>query len=141
MNIRMGGQTFTDVKIPILWGTRAMLEDTKGRISVIDLAGSEAVLEILGSQPAPDISYEVIDDGFKIYRNDVELYSFDPNTGTFTGYDLELPECKIMDSKVQVGGSVFSGNMIMGFGVGIVVTESSIGMGAPLPPGLAKLVI
>ena len=139
MNFRMGGHTFANVEIPLLWGTRAIVEDKEGRISVISLEGTEAKLEILGNKPAPEIPYEIIEDGFKILENDTEMYSFSPKTGTFTGHALRLPECQIERTKIRVGSNTFSGNVVSDSGVGIVVTETSIGMGAPLPEGLAKL--
>lgn len=58
-----------------------------------------------------------------------------------TGLSLKLPECEIQRTGIRVGCNMFSGNMVMGFGVGIVVDERGIGMGAPLPEGLAKLVV
>ena len=79
MNLYMGGQKFDNVEIPLLWGKRAVLEDKKGRISIISLEGEEAVIEVLGDKPAPNIQYELIDDGFKIIVDGQELYSFDPN--------------------------------------------------------------
>lgn len=141
MNLNMGSQVFENVEIPLLWGKRAVLEDKKGMISIISLEGEKAVIEVLGDKPAPNIQYELIEDGFKIVIDGQELYSFDPVKRTITGLSLNLPECEIQSSGIRVGGSTFSGNVIVGFGVGIVVDERGIGMGAPLPEGLAKLVV
>ena len=141
MNLNMGGQVFDNVEIPLLWGKRAVLEDKKGRISIISLEGKDAVIEVLGDKPAPNIQYELIEDGFKIIVDGKELYNFDPERGIITGLLLNLPECEIQKSGIRVGTNMFSGNMVAGFGVGIVVDERGIGMGAPLPEGLAKLVV
>ncbi len=141
MKLNMGGQLFDNVEIPLLWGKRAVLEDKKGRISIISLEGKEAEIEVLGGKPAPNIQYELIEDGFKIIVDGQDLYSFDPNRRIITGLSLNLPECEIQKSGIRVGGSMFSGNIVVGFGVGIVVDERGIGMGAPLPEGLAKLVV
>jgi len=141
MNLNMGGQVFDNVEIPLLWGKRAVLEDKDGTISIISLEGKEAVIEVLGNKPAPNIQYELIDDGFKIIVDEQELYSFDPGRRIITGLSLNLPECEIQKSGIRVGSNMFSGNMVAGFGVGIVVDERGIGMGAPLPEGLAKLVV
>jgi hypothetical protein len=46
MNLNMGNQIFEDVRIPLLWGKRAILEDKTGRISIILLDGNKAVLEV-----------------------------------------------------------------------------------------------
>jgi hypothetical protein len=139
--LEMGNQRFENVEIPLLWGKRAILEDKKGRISIISLEGAEAVIEILGNKPAPNIQYEPIEDGFKIIVDGQELYSFDPKRRTITGLSLKLPECEIQSTGIRVGSNMFSGNTVIGFGVGIVVDERGIGMGAPLPEGLAKLVV
>ena len=141
MNLNMGGQKFENVEIPLLWGKRAVLEDKKGRISIISLEGTEAVTEVLGNKPAPNIQYELIEDGFKIIIDGKELYSFDPEKRIITGLSLKLPECEIQSTGIRVGDSFFAGNVIMGFGVGIVIDERGIAMGAPLPEGLAKLLV
>jgi len=38
-----------------------------------------------------------------------------------------------------VGTNTFQNNVVSGFGVGISVTENAIGLGGPIPPGLAAL--
>ena len=141
MNLQMGNQSFMNVEIPILWGKRAILEDKKGRVSIISLEGDEAVLEILGNKPAPNIQYEIIKDGFKIIINDEEVYCFYPESLIVTGLKLKLPECEINKSGIRIGSNWFSGNVIMGFGVGIAVDEQGISIGGPIPEGLAILVI
>lgn len=141
MNLRMGSQNFNNVEIPLLWGKRAILEDKKGKISIISLEGNEAVLEVLGNEPAPNMQYELIKDGFKIIIDGQELYGFDPDRRLITGLSLKLPECEIKSTGIRVGNNMFSGNTFIGFGIGIVINEQGIGMGAPLPQGLAKLVV
>lgn len=42
-------------------------------------------------------------------------------------------------SEIRVATNIFGGNMASGFGVGISVTESGIGLGRQVPPGLAEL--
>ena len=141
MNIRMGSQIFSDVEIPLLWGVRAILQDKKGRVSVINLQGERAELEILGDKPAPNISYEPTLDGFKILKDGEALYNYNPSEKILRSISLGLPECEIREFEIRIGGGTFSGNIVSGYGVGIVVTKEGIGMGAPLPKGLAKLVI
>jgi len=135
MNLNMGSQVFEDVEIPLLWGKRAVLEDKKGRISIISLEGEEAVIEVLGDKPAPNIQYELIEDGFKIIIDGQELYTFNSDKRTIFGLSLNLPECEIKSSGIRVGGNIFSGNVIVGSGVGIVVDEHGTGMGAMDPKG------
>lgn len=141
MNLRIGSQTFVDVQIPLLWGSRAVLQDEQGRLSVIDLGSDIAKLEIVGDRPAPGIGFLPSIDGFKILSNGEPVYSYNPEEKTLTMIASELPECQISQSRIRVGSSKFSGNVIVGFGVGIAVTEDRIAIGAPLPTGLAKLVV
>lgn len=141
MRIRMGSQVFADVAIPILWGTRAVLQDKKGRLSIIDLSRTEAKLEVLGNKPATGIEFRPISGGgFEILEVGSPLYSFDPATKTITGITLPLPECQISDNETRIGTNRISNSTIIGFGVGIhVMPDGGMAIGAPLPPGLAKL--
>ncbi len=141
MNLKMGSQVFVDVQVPLLWGTRAVVQDKAGRLSVINLAGDAAKLEILGDKPAPGVAFLPTIDGYTILSNDKQLYTYNPKEKTLTSINLGLPECQIKPWEIRVGSSVFSGNTIMGFGVGIAVRESGIAIGSPLPPGLAKLIV
>ena len=137
----MGSQTFQNVQIPLLWGKRAIIEDEDGGISIISLEGEHALIEILGSKPAPDIEYEPIEDGYRIICDERALYSFLPSTGTISAIELNLPDCQIQSTGIRVGGNIFSGNVVIGAAVGIIVDEHGIGMGGRLPEGLAKLVV
>jgi len=141
VNLNMGSHSFRNVEIPILWGKRAILQDKKGRISIISLEGEKAELEILGNKPAPKIEYELVSNGFKIMRFGKDVYSFNPNSRTITGLSLMLPEIEIGRDGIRIGSNMLSGGMVSGFGVGIVVDEHGIAMGAPLPEGLARLVV
>jgi hypothetical protein len=141
MNIRMGSHTFEDVIIPLLWGTRAILQDQQERLSVIDLSGDEARPEIIGDAPAPDVEYVPERAGFSVERDGRALYSYTPEEKRFVPRELRLPECQITADSIRVGSNLFQSNVIVGAGIGIVVTEQGIGMGAPLPPELAALVV
>ncbi len=141
MNLNMGSQKFEDVKIPLLWGKRAILEDKSGRISIILLDGKKAVIEVLGNEPAPNIQYEPTEDGFKVILNGQELYSFNKERRVIKGLSQRLPECEIQGGGVRIGSNILSGNKEIGFGVGVVVYEQRIVMGADLPEGLARLVV
>lgn len=141
MNIKMGGQMFRDVQIPLLWGTRAILQDQQGRLSVVDLNGDSAKLEIVGDEPAPNIEFLPTGDGFKILSNRKELYTYNPRHKTLTSISLGLPECQIGKGETRVGTSILSGNFIAESGVGIAVTQNGMAIGAPLPTGLAELTI
>lgn len=140
MNLQLGSNIFREVSIPVLWGTRAIVQDRRGKVSVIDLSGKTPTLEVLGDRPAPGIDYTLrVDGGFTILSEASELYAFDPKERRFTAIGLRLPELEISDSFTRVGTNTFSRNVVVGFGVGIRVSEDSISMGAPLPEGLARL--
>ncbi len=141
MNLSMGSQSFIDVEIPLLWGTRAIVQDRKGRISIIDLAGDRAKIEVLGDKPAPGMEFVPTNDGFDILGDGELIYSYNPGTRTLSSSQLGLPDCEIGESQTRIGSSVFSGNIIRGAGVGIHVTRDSISMRAPLPRGLAEFIV
>lgn len=141
MNLNVGNQIFEDVRIPLLWGKRAILEDKTGRISIILLDGNKAVLEVSGNEPTSNIQYVTKEDGFKVIRNGQELYSFDKKRRVITGHSQKLPECEIRDGGIRIGSNVLSRSKAIGFGVGVEVYEQSIVMGNSLPKGLARLVM
>ncbi len=139
MNLRMGSQIFRDVQIPLLWGKRAVIQDKKNRLSVIDLSQDIAKLEIVGDEPAPGIAFEPSFSGFKILKEGSPLYLYDPTEKRLESISLNLPECQITPFEIRIGNSRFSGNSIVGFGVGLAVTPDNISLGAPVPHGLAEL--
>ncbi|SRR5258706_10108209 len=141
MNVRIGNQSFVNVQIPLLWGQRAILQDTKNRLSVIDLSEQTARLEILGDQPAPGVTFEPSFSGFKIFKNGLALYLYDSTEKRLESLSLGLPECQVTPSAIRIGTNQFAGNSIVGFGVGLAVTPEGISFGAPLPSGLARLAI
>jgi hypothetical protein len=141
LRIAMGSHLF-DVTIPILWGSRAVLEGADKRLWVIELAGKVAKLEIVGDAPAPGVRYAPQVDGFAVLGQDgIEIYAYSPKRRRLTSSHLGLPDCEVTAGAIKVGTNVFSGGSVTGYGVGIAVTEHSISMGAPLPEGLAALVV
>lgn len=141
MNLIMGSQSFIDVQIPLLWGTRAIVQDKKGRISIIDLAGDKANIEVLGDKPAPGTEFVPTNEGFDILDDGELIYCYNPEKRTLNSSQLGLPDCEIGESQTRIGSSFFSGNIIRGGGVGIRVTRDGISIGAPLPSGLAEFIV
>lgn len=142
MKLKLGGSTFENVKIPVLWGKRAVLQDSLGRLSVIDLSGAIARIEILGGRAARGVRFSPTVDGFKVLATSGEpLYTFSPKDKRLTSESLGLPELQIKASQIRIGTNSFQSNMVSGFPVGIVVDEAGIGIGAPMPDGLAALVV
>jgi hypothetical protein len=140
MDLEIGSQRFSDVQVPVLWGTRAILQDKKGKLSVVDLSGQVARLEIIGNKPAPGVPYELTSGGLKILDSETRqgVYVFDPDTSVFTSL-MDLPELQISSRSTRVGSNTFSGNTVMGYQVGLSVTPNGIALGTSLPPGLARL--
>src|SRR5712692_9899225 len=103
MNLRMGGQYFKDVQIPLLWGTRAVLQDKQGRLSVIDLSSDTASLEILADEPAAGVAFAPRVDGYVILADGRELYAYNPQERLLSSISLELPECQILPRGIRVG--------------------------------------
>ncbi|MDD1748640.1 MAG: hypothetical protein LUO89_02080 [Methanothrix sp.] len=141
MNIQMGGQVFTNVQIPLLWGSRAVVQDAQGRLSIIDLSGSRARLEIVGDKPAPGIEFRPQLEGYEILDHKNPLYNYNPSEKLLKSISLGLPDCQVGPNAIRVGTNMFSGNIVSGYGVGIVVTDKGIGMGAPIPKALAEFLV
>jgi hypothetical protein len=143
MILRMGGQTFWNVEIPLLWGNRAVLKDEKGRLSVIDLSGPVAKLEIVGDQPAEGVEFAPTVEGFKIFVSGIEQYRYNPADKTLVSASSKPPKCQILPDSVRIGESAPIGpNEVCGCQIGLVVTENGmVGLGAALPENLARLMI
>ncbi len=141
MHFRFGKQTFSDVKIPLLWGSRAVLSHSSGSLSVIDLSGETAFPEIVSDKPWSQVEYSEKEDGYVIYRNDVQSYFYSPVRKLFKDLSGSLPECEISKEHTRIGTNKIGGGMISGFGVGIGVSDDGIFIGGPIPPGLAELKI
>jgi hypothetical protein len=141
MKISLGSNLFEDVKIPLLWGTRAILQDSRRRLSVIDLSGPVARLEIIAGRPASGVEFRPIIGGVKILENGHELYDFYPDQGRFVSIDLDLPDCDVTDSGIWIGSNVFENNAVARRGVGLVVDRDGIRFGGSLPAGLARMAV
>ena len=134
MDLRMGSHLFRGVTILLLWGKRAIIQDKQERLSVIDLSGSKARIEVLGDNPAPGVDFAPTFSGFKIFENGVALYHYEPAGKWLQSLSLDLPDCEVTPLGIRVGESIFSNNYIN-------VSSEGIGIEASLPPGLAKLVV
>ena len=136
----MGSHLFLNVDVPLLWGTRAILQDPDDRLSIIDLGRERAMLEVLEDEPAQGVAYAPRVDGFVIMDEDSnELYKVNPKAKAVTPVTLNLPPVTISRDAIRVGTNTFQSNLVSGAQVGIMVTENSIGIGGPLPAGLAAL--
>jgi hypothetical protein len=140
MDFRIQGQFFAHVKVPVLWGSRAILQDQQGHLSIANLEADPVVLEVIDDQPGPGTNFAPLTEGYLVL--DVEgakLYAVNPKTKSLIPFVLRLPPATVGVRELRVGADIFAGNMVVGIGVGIVVTESGIAFGGPLPPALAAL--
>ena len=140
MRLRMGSQLFEDVVIPVLWGERAVVQDDAGALSVIDLGHEAAKLEVLADAPAPGVEFLPDVDGFTI-RTSAGEYKYNPLTKTLSDPTGRLPDVQISVDGIRIGSNFVGGGTVSGFGVGIAISEDGIALGAPLPSGLAALVV
>ena len=139
MNLRMGRRVLMNVQIPLLWGERAIIQDKQNRISIIDLSGDKARVEVLADEPAPGVSFLPLIDGIEILDDGVALYIYNPLEKTVSSLSLGLPEVHISAEGIRIGSNLFSGKFITGSGVGMAVRNEGISLGGPLPSKLAKL--
>jgi hypothetical protein len=140
VDFRLRGQFFADVTVPVLWGSRAILRDPQGHLSIINLEGDSPVLEVIDDQPVAGATLSQNPEGYVILNKDGgELYSFNPKTKSLIAAGLRLPPVTVSKSELRVGRNVFESNLVVGIGVGIVVTESGVALGGSLPAILAAL--
>lgn len=139
MDFRIGSISFNSVKIPLLWGKKAILSHSNGALSVIDLGGEKAKPQIVADEPWNEIEYAEKEDGFVIYENEMQSYFYSPARRIFRDLTGRLPECELGKEFTRIGTNKISGGMVSGFGVGIGVSESGFFMGGPVPEGLASL--
>jgi hypothetical protein len=138
MNFRISGQFFANVTVPVLWGSRAILLDQRGHLSIVNLEGDSPVVEVVDDKPGIEANFSPTTEGYVILDGySAELYSVNPKTKSLAPIVLRLPPLVVGDRELRLGLNVFPSNMVVGIGVGIVVTESGIALGGPLPPALA----
>ena len=140
MNIRISGNVFQNVSIPLLWGKRAFIQDEHGRLSIINLSGSNATLEVLFDKPVKGIPYRPIEGGFEILHG-APNYSYLVDDNIVKSSDGLLPEVTLYGDGLKIGGATFHNNTVIGSSVGIQVTEQGSMMGGPLPKDLAELTV
>ena len=139
MNFRIGGQFFSNVRVPVLWGSRAILRDQQGNLSIVNLEGESAILEVIDGRPAAGTNISPTTYGYEILdREGKQLYTVNPTTKSLTPVALRLPAVTLGEHELRLGLHVFEVNMV-GVGVGILVTESGITLGGPLPLILRNL--
>jgi hypothetical protein len=133
MDFRIGGQFFSNVRVPVLWGSRAILRDQRGNLSIVNLEGESPILEVIDDWPAAGANVSPTTEGYVILDCEGrQLYTVNPLTKSLTPVALRLPAVMLGEHELRLGSHVFEVNMV-GVGVGILVTESGISLGGPLP--------
>jgi hypothetical protein len=141
MDLWIGDQTLRDVDVPLLWGSRAVIQHRNGKLSVVDLGTRPARLEILNDQPAPGVNFVPTIGGFRILSYPEGSYDFSPKEKTLTSWSGDLPLCQIEDRQIRVGTSVLGRGEPFGVGVGPRVTADQIAFQLGLPGELAELMM
>lgn len=142
MDFRIRGQFFANVKVPVLWGSRAILQDQHGHLSIVNLAADRVVLEVMDDQPGPGANFAPLTEGYVIIDLwGAKLYSVNPKTKSLIPIVLRLPPVTVGVRELRVGDNLLPGNMVVGIGVGLVVTESGMALGGQLPEALANLLV
>jgi hypothetical protein len=139
MDFRISGQFFSNVQVPLLWGSRAILRDQKGHLSIVNLDDEGARLEVVDDKPAAGANVLLGADTYVILDSQSRrLYSVDPISKSLTAILLRLPPVTFGERELRLGLHAFEVNMV-GVEVGILVTESAVVLGGLLPSALATL--
>ena len=141
MHVRFGSQVFTDVKIPVLWGKRAVIGHPSGEISIVDLSGPIARPEVVADKPWKGIEFSAKEDGFVILKDNQRDSFVSPARKIFRDIIGNLPECEISDQRIRIGTNTIQGGTVSGFQVGIGISENGFYIGGPVPSGLAELML
>src|SRR5436853_7874828 len=133
MNFRICGHFFFNVRVPLLWGSRAVLRDAHGHLSIVDISGGSPTIEVVDDRPAADGQVLRTRDGFVILdREGNQLYSLNVETKSLVPIALRLPTVTFGERDLSLGPNVFALNMV-GVEIGIVVSEDGLELGGPLP--------
>ncbi|EKO3487582.1 hypothetical protein M3924_003251 [Vibrio fluvialis] len=139
MKFKLGTADFYNVYIPLLWGKKAVLSHDDGKLSIIDLSGSEAELQVMADEAWVGIEYSEKEDGIEIFERGEKSYFYSPSRNLLRDLKGKLPECELGKNNIRIGTNTISGSTVSGFGVGIGVSEDGFFIGGPVPEGLAKL--
>jgi hypothetical protein len=139
MDLWIGSQSLRDVDVTLLWGSRAIVQDRQGKLSVVDLSLRPARLEILRDRPAPGINFVPTIGGFRILSYPDGSYDYNPKDKILTSGAGDLPNCQIDGQFIRVGTSVLQRGEAFGVGIGPRVTADQIAFQLGLPQEIAEL--
>lgn len=139
VNLQIANQSFQDVRIPLQWGDRLILQEPNRALSVVYLGGGVPTLEILRNQPAPGVGFLPTWSGFQILSFPRDVYEFNVLERSFSSPTLGLPDVQIDEFYVRVGAQIFPNLAGFGESAGLQVTRSGITAGEPMPINLATV--
>jgi hypothetical protein len=140
VDLKLASHSLQDVRIPVLWGNRAIVQERDGALSVIDVGGWMPRLEILRNQPAPGIGFRFTWGGFQIMSYPSDVYEFNIREKTFSSQTFGLPDVQIDEFYVRVGTQIYPNFGGVEGAVGIHVMPSGVQLGAPMPFPLFSIV-
>jgi hypothetical protein len=140
MNLTLGSLRFQNIRIPVLWGNRAIIQEPNLVLSVIDIGDILPALEILRNEPALGVNFIPKWSGFQILRVPAESYEFDVREKAFTSETLDLPDVQVDEFYIRVGSDVYPNTVWFEDAVGLYVTSDDVRIGAPMPSALLRLV-
>jgi hypothetical protein len=140
MDLKVGTRELQDVGIPLLWGDRAVVQDSHNRLSVVNYGSRPTRLEILEDQPAPGANFVPTTGGFRILSFPAGSYDFNVQDRTLSSPTNDLPECQIDELNVRVGEEVYPKSADYRTDSSLQVTAHDVRLVTRLPRALAKLV-
>lgn len=147
---RFGGNEFTGFSVPLVFAKRYFILEPNDPpiLSIFVEIEGKPIFEILKNEPVANPLSEVsVTPPGIITVSDKKtnrfLYKIRPGSETSVAFgklDGGKISAKITDTKIQVGGITLENNIFDGVMAGVVVEENGgIGIGAPLPPLVVKL--
>lgn len=139
VNLKIDSHSLQDIRIPVLWGDRAIIQESNNRLSVIDTGGLKPTLEVLRNQPAPGVGFIPTMFGFQVLRSP-DTYQFNVQEGTFSTQTLGLPDVQLDEFYIRVEAEIYP-NLGAFESVGILqVTPDGNKFGVPMPFALSRLI-
>ncbi len=140
MDLIINSHSFQNIRIPVIWGERAIVQEPNTILSVIDIGDVMPALEILRNRPAPGISFLPTRSGFQVMRSPGDLYQFNVEERTFSTQTLGLADVQIDDFYIRVGTQVYPN--LDGFEAAgrLQVTPDDVKVGVPMPFALFRLI-
>jgi hypothetical protein len=139
VNLKIDNHTLENIRIPVLWGDRAIIQESNNRLSVIDTDGLNPTLEVLRNQPAPGIGFIPTMFGFQVLRSP-DVYEFKVRDRTFSTQTLGLPDVEIDEFYIRVGAEIYSNLRAIEPIVTLHVQSDHVDVGVPIPFPLFRLI-